>query len=54
VWIESGVTWRIGAHLNLGFDLRYTEANGNFSAGTMPVKVSIGGFHAGMLIGYGW
>lgn len=54
LWIDGGVTWRIGKHFNLGFDLRATKANAKFEVQGLPVDVAAGGFHAGLLVGYGW
>lgn len=54
VWIEAGVTWRIGAHFNLGFDLRASTAQAKYDDVSPPVEKQVGGFHAGLLLGYGW
>jgi hypothetical protein len=54
VWVDGGVTWRIGGHFNLGFNLRASLAHGRFDSATPPKDVEVGGFHAGMLLGYGW
>jgi hypothetical protein len=54
VWIEGGVTWRLGKHVNLGFELRYSTAAASFENLGQPIDVEAGGFHAGALIGYGW
>jgi hypothetical protein len=54
VWVDGGVTWRIGDHFNLGFDLRVSTAHGTFDSSSPPVNVEVGGFHAGLLLGYGW
>jgi hypothetical protein len=53
-WIETGVTWRIGKHFNLGFDLRYSYADARYYNGFESIDVAVGGFHAGALLGYGW
>jgi len=54
VWVEGGVTWRLGKHVNLGFELRYSTASASFENSGQPIDVDAGGFHAGLLIGYGW
>jgi hypothetical protein len=54
VWLEAGITWRIGGHFNLGFDLRYSTASASLDELGAPIDVEAGGFHAGALIGYGW
>jgi hypothetical protein len=54
VWIEGGITWRLGKHVNLGFELRYSTASASFEGLGQPIDVDAGGFHAGVLIGYGW
>jgi hypothetical protein len=54
VWVEGGITWRLGKHVNLGFELRYSTSAASFENSGPPIDVDAGGFHAGILIGYGW
>lgn len=54
VWVDGGVTWRIGAHFNLGFNLRVSTAHATFASTDPQVEAATGGFHAGLLLGYGW
>ncbi len=54
LWIDAGLTFRIAKHLNLGLETRYTRADVNLGAGIEVEDIAAGGFHAGILIGYGW
>jgi hypothetical protein len=54
VWVDAGVTWRLGDHFNLGFDVRVSTAHATFASTNPPVEAATGGFHAGILLGYGW
>jgi len=53
-WIDGGVTWRLGGHLNLGVEVRYSRVKLEFGDITQEKKVPGGGFHAGALVGFGW
>jgi hypothetical protein len=53
-WVDFGVTWRLAGHLNLGLESRYTYATANLGQGSLSRDVAAGGFHLGVLIGYGW
>lgn len=53
-YFQAGVFWRIAGHLNLGLEARYSKTDADVG-GTFSVHdVEAGGFHAGLLIGYGW
>lgn len=54
VWANTGISWRIGDHLDLGIELRYSKANARLGLSVPPPNVAVGGFRAGLLIGYGW
>ncbi len=49
LWISGGISWTLNA-LNIGFDLRYTQAEVEMDFGDFEG----GGGHAGMLLGYHW
>ena len=53
-WIDGGVTWRLGAHFNLGVEVRYSRVQLEFGDVFLADKVPGGGFHAGALVGFGW
>ena len=53
-WVDLGVTWRLAGHLNLGLESRYTYAIANLGQGALSRDVAAGGFHLGVLVGYGW
>jgi len=54
VWVDTGVTWRLASHLNLGFELRYSSERVELGSGSVPRDAAAGGFHLGLLVGYGW
>lgn len=54
VWVEGGLMWRIGEHVNLGLDARYSHADASFTRNGLPTDVAAGGVHAGLIVGYGW
>lgn len=54
VWANTGISWRIGEHLDLGIELRYSKANARIGLAAPTPEVGAGGFRAGVLIGYGW
>ena len=53
-WIDGGVTWRLASHLNLGLEVRYSRFTFEFGNIFLADEVPGGGFHGGVLIGYGW
>ena len=53
-WVDGGVTWRLGAHLNLGVEVRYSRVKLEFGDVFLENQVPAGGFHAGALVGFGW
>lgn len=53
-FVQAGVFWRLAGHLNLGIDVRYCKADAELGSLSNTRDVDAGGFHAGMLIGYGW
>lgn len=50
LWIEWGVYWAVTEHLNLGFDMRFSDAEIEL----FGVEGEAGGGHFGALIGYHW
>ncbi len=48
-WMNGGIVWNFNA-FNVGFDLRYTQADVDLDVGDFEG----GGGHAGMLLGYSW
>jgi len=54
LWADAGVTWRIAGHLNLGIEARYSKADADLGSGFETRDVAAGGFHLGLLLGYGW
>jgi hypothetical protein len=54
VWVDTGVSWRLAGHLNLGIEARYSWVDANLGSGFFPREVAAGGFQLGLLIGYGW
>ena len=53
-WIEAGLSWRIAGHFNLGIDARYTRVDVDLGTQYVSDDAPAGGFHAGLLLGYGW
>ena len=56
LWADAGVFFRLGSHFNLGFDLRYSNADVDvdFGNGIVAENVAAGGFGYGVLLGFGW
>lgn len=53
-YFQAGVFWRLAGHLNLGIEARYCKVDVELGDPFLPQNVDAGGFHAGLLIGYGW
>ena len=53
-WAGGGVFWRLGSKFNLGLSLRYSKAELDLSKVSLEKKTDVGGFHAGLLLGWGW
>ena len=53
-WVAGGLAFRIARHFDLGLDLRYSKSTVDFGQGLEDVQVEGGGFHAGLVLGYGW
>ena len=53
-WIDGGVFWRLGSHFNLGVEGRYTKARITPSVGGASFALEAGGFHFGVILGFGW
>jgi hypothetical protein len=49
-WVAGGVFWRLGSRFNIGIDARYSDAKVKIS----DVDVEAGGFHGGLILGWGW
>jgi len=54
VWVDGGVSWRVATHLNLGIEARFSSVRAELGEGTFPRDVAAGGFHVGLVVGYGW
>lgn len=50
IWFGGGVYFTIAPHLNLGFDVRYSDAEVTLAG----YDFEAGGLHYGVLIGYNW
>ena len=53
-YLQVGVFWRLAKHLNLGIEARFCKADAELGASFATRDVDAGGFHAGLLVGYGW
>lgn len=53
-YAQLGVFWRLAGHLNLGIEARYNKVDADMGDTFSVRDVEAGGFHAGLLIGYGW
>ena len=54
-WVDTGATWRLVRHLNLGFEIRFSGAKLALGSLQAPIEeIHGGGVHAGALVGYGW
>jgi opacity protein-like surface antigen len=55
-WGGAGVFWRLGSRFNIGLDVRYSTADVDldFGGGLVAEDIAAGGFHYGMLLGFGW
>ena len=56
LWAGTGVFFRLGGAFNLGLDVRYSsaEVDLDFGDGVVVRDVGAGGFHYGLLLGFGW
>ncbi|MCP5070599.1 MAG: outer membrane beta-barrel protein [bacterium] len=50
IWINGGFYWTIGGGFNLGFDLRYSQAEVTL----FGVEAQAGGRQTSLLVGYHW
>lgn len=50
IWLNGGVYWIIGQNINLGIDLRYSQADVTL----FGIERDAGGNHAGIFVGYHW
>jgi len=50
IWIGGGVYWTFDEHFNLGFDLRWSDADVTL----FGIDTEAGGFHASLLVGLHW
>jgi hypothetical protein len=50
LWFNSGVTWTLSNHFNIGFDIRLSGAEVTI----FDEKRRAGGFHSGLVLGYHW
>jgi hypothetical protein len=49
-WLNGGIYWTLNQHFNLGFDLRYSDAEVTL----FGVDGEAGGTTAGIMVGYHW
>lgn len=49
IWIDGGVLWTF-KHFNIGFDVRYSDAEVTL----FGIDAEAGGFHTGAVVGYHW
>lgn len=50
IWLNGGIYWTLGQSFNLGFDLRYTQAEITLYG----IDREAGGTYGGLLLGYHW
>ena len=50
LWIGTGAYWNLNQNINLGFDLRYTDAE----ISLFNTDIDAGGTHASITLGYNW
>jgi hypothetical protein len=48
--LNGGIYWTLNQYFNLGFDLRYTDADVTF----ISTDIEAGGTTAGIFLGYHW
>jgi len=56
-WVGGGAFWRLGKRFNIGGDVRWSgggEVDLDFGGGLVTPDVEAGGFHLGLLLGFGW
>lgn len=55
-WLGGGVLWRVWRRLELGVDLRWSQAEAdlNFDDGSVDPRVEVGGIHVGVMVGFSW
>ncbi len=54
LWVAGGFALRIARHFDLGLELRYSKSTVDLSRGFEDLQVEAGGFHGGLVLGYGW
>ncbi|MGE5172432.1 MAG: outer membrane protein [Betaproteobacteria bacterium] len=50
IWLDGGLYFTLGQHFNLGFELKYSDADVTIAG----INVKAGGTHVGLLAGYHW
>jgi len=50
VWVNGGAFWRLGKKFNIGVDARFSSAEVTLEG----QEIQAGGFHLGLLLGWGW
>ncbi len=53
-WLDAGVFWRLGSHFDIGFALRYSSGTVSLDYPGGSQDVAAGGWHYGLLLGFGW
>ncbi len=55
-WLAGGTLWTLPKGFNLGAEVRYSDAEGDFTSEQFTSEQSFdtGGFHVGVLLGYHW
>ncbi len=57
LWLNGGYLRRIGAHFNVGVDVRYSDADADLTpegVGASKLTLDSGGLHYGLQFGYHW
>lgn len=50
LWLDGGLYWTVGRDINIGFDVRHSDATATMAG----YNVNVGGNHAGLLVGLRW
>jgi hypothetical protein len=50
LWVSGGAYLTLSEHFNLGLDIRWSKAEADW----YREDIELGGFHAGLLLGYHW
>jgi len=54
-WAEAGVLWQVGKHFDIGFNVRYSDAEASLEDTLgFPVDINLSGFGYDVLLGTRW